>query len=168
MTPLLANDRVTQWLLKFHPFRNRHHIEETWKGHVLVLGFGSAGDYVIHPFLETGDTVVVVDEDPAVIAKLQSKGKVVAIRGDGADRALLDQLHARQAKLILAAMRRPEEAEGVIQFVSGCTPVFARVFDPKDADRIRQLGGTPILNSMASAEAFLEWYQAVGKEMTGH
>jgi len=166
ITPLLANDKVTHWLLRYHPFRNRHHIEETWNNHVLVLGFGSAGDYVIHPFLETGDTVVVVDEDPAIIAKLQSKGKVIAIRGDGADNALLDQLHARQAKLILAAMRRPEEAEGVIQYVDGATPVFARVFEPRDGEKIQQLGGVPILNSMASAEAFLDWYQTIGKEMS--
>jgi len=166
ITPLLANDKVTHWLLRYHPFRNRHHIEETWNNHVLVLGFGSAGDYVIHPFLETGDTVVVVDEDPAIIAKLQSKGKVIAIRGDGADNSLLDQLHARQAKLILAAMRRPEEAEGVIQYVDGATPVFARVFEPRDGEKIQQLGGVPILNSMASAEAFLDWYQTIGKEMS--
>ncbi len=107
-----------------------------------------------------------MDEDPAIIAKLQSKGKVIAIRGDGADNALLDQLHARQAKLILAAMRRPEEAEGVIQYVDGATPVFARVFEPRDGEKIQQLGGVPILNSMASAEAFLDWYQTIGKEMS--
>jgi len=44
--------------------------------------------------------------------------------------------------------------------------VFARVFEPRDGEKIQQLGGVPILNSMASAEAFLDWYQTIGKEMS--
>ena len=165
ITPMLSNYRVSHWLLKFHPFRNRHTIKSDWKNHVLVLGFGSAGDYVIQPFLERGDTVVVVDEDPAVVAKLQEKGKVIAIRGDGADKALLDQLHARRSRVILAAMRRPEEAVGVIKYVDGMAPVFARVFEPSDGELIKSMGGIPILNSKASSEAFMGWYQTIGKDL---
>jgi Kef-type K+ transport system membrane component KefB len=165
ITPMLSNDRVTHWLLRFHPFRNRHTMNAEWADHVLVLGFGSAGDYVIHPFIERGDQVVVVDEDPAVVAKLQAKGKVTAIRGDGADRELLDQLHARKSRVILASMRRPEEAAGVIKYINGAAPVFARVFEPGDGERIKSLGGIPILNSMASSEAFICWYEMIGQEI---
>ena len=165
ITPILSNDRVTHWLLRFHPFRNRHAVNSDWKNHVLVLGFGSAGDYVIQPFIERGDLVVVVDEDPAVVAKLQAKGKVTAIRGDGADRALLDQLHARKSRVILASMRRTEEAAGVLKYVDGAAPVFARVFEPEDGERIESLGGIPILNSMASSEAFMSWYKTIGQDI---
>ena len=165
ITPILSNDQITHWLLRFHPFRNRHAVNSDWKNHVLVLGFGSAGDYVIQPFIERGDLVVVVDEDPAVVAKLQAKGKVTAIRGDGADRALLDQLHARKSRVILASMRRTEEAAGVLKYVDGAAPVFARVFEPEDGERIQSLGGIPILNSMASSEAFMSWYQTIGKDI---
>jgi len=165
ITPMLSNDRVTHWLLRFHPFRNRHSVKSDWTNHVLVLGFGSAGDYVVQPFIERGDTVVVVDDDPAIVAKLQAKGKVTAIRGDGADKALLEQLHARRSRVILASMRRPEEAVGVIKFVNGASPVYARVFEPGDGDLIKKMGGIPILNSMASSEAFINWYQMIGKEL---
>jgi Kef-type K+ transport system membrane component KefB len=165
ITPLLANDKVTQWLLKFHPFRDRHGIMTEWKDHVIVLGFGSAGDYVIHPFIENKDKVVVVDEDPSVVARLQSKGIVTAVRGDGADPALLDQLQAQRSKVILASMRRPEEAAAVIKFVQGKAPVMARVFEPEDGKRIQSMGGIPILNSLASAEAFMDWYQLIGRDI---
>lgn len=62
-------------------------------------------------------------------------------------------------------MRRPEEAAGVIKYINGAAPVFARVFEPGDGERIKSLGGIPILNSMASSEAFICWYEMIGQEI---
>ncbi|MGB8466150.1 MAG: hypothetical protein WCE49_14470, partial [Terrimicrobiaceae bacterium] len=46
-------------------------------------------------------------------------------------------------------------------------PVVTRVFEVADAARIEQLGGTPILNSYAAAETFMEWFEKSGRAAGG-
>jgi len=39
-------------------------------------------------------------------------------------------------------------------------PVMARVFEEADAEKIRQAGGVPVMNSMAAADTFMAWLDA--------
>ena len=157
LTPLVARDRVTTFLLRFHPLRRRRSAETPPRDHALMLGFGAGGMWVLKPLRQAGHTVVVVDDDPAVITKLQHAG-VPCVRGDGADEAVLERAGARQARVILAAMRRVEDAERVLRHAAG-RPVLVRVFEEREAAAVRRLGGIPILNSIASADTFMEWFE---------
>jgi hypothetical protein len=38
-------------------------------------------------------------------------------------------------------------------------PVVARVFEEEDAEKIRQAGGVPVMNSMAAADTFMAWVE---------
>lgn len=159
-TPFIATDRLTRWLLHLHPIRRRMSTEPVHQDHVLMLGFGSGGMWVFNPLRNEGYDVLVVDDDPVVIEQLEKK-KIPSILGDGSDPKILEKAGARRAKLILASMRRANDAEKVLRYVRGI-PTIVRVFEERDADRIRALGGIAVLNSEASLRTFLEWFQQSG------
>jgi CPA2 family monovalent cation:H+ antiporter-2 len=158
LTPFVATDRVTRWLLPLHPLRHRIDTTGAPREHVLILGFGSAGMWVVKPLRAEGYNLLVVDDDPVVIDQLQRAG-IPCLRGDGSDEKTLAQAGAREARLIIASMRRVGDVEKVLRCVVG-VPVVARVFEAEDADHIRGLGGIPVLNSEAAADAFMEWFRS--------
>ncbi|MCU0772000.1 MAG: cation:proton antiporter [Verrucomicrobia bacterium] len=156
LTPFVATDRFTTFLLHLHPLRRRMKAGEPISGHVLVLGFGAGGMWVIKPLLQAGHRLLVVDDDPAVVEQL-TRMNIPCLRGDGSDDKVLDRAGAGRARLILASMRRVADTRRVLQHVQG-VPVVARVFEADEADQVRRLGGTPILNSLAAADTFTEWF----------
>ena len=103
----------------------------------------------------------VIDDDPAVIAHLEINN-IPCLRGDGSDPYVLAAAGADEARVVLCAMRRTVDAEKVLRELRGKVPVVVRVFEKAEADRIRRLGGRPVLNSAASARRFLDWLATSG------
>ena len=161
ITPLLTNDRLTRLILHFHPGRRRSRAPMDIKDHILVLGFGTGGMWVIKPLIAAGHTVLVVDDDPVVIDHL-NQAKIPCLRGDGSDIHLLEEAGIERAKLVISSMRRPSEANTVLRFATKL-PIIVRVFENRDAHEISKRGGTPILNSDAAAVKFIEWFQKTGR-----
>jgi CPA2 family monovalent cation:H+ antiporter-2 len=156
LTPFVATDRFTTFLLHLHPLRRRMKADTEIDGHVLVLGFGAGGMWVVKPLQQAGHKLLVVDDDPVVIEQLK-RMNIPSLRGDGADEKVLDMAGAGRARMILASMRRVEDTERVLRHVKG-VPVVARVFERFEAETVRRLGGTPVLNSLAAANTFTEWF----------
>lgn len=154
-TPFLGREEVANFLLPFHPLRKRKEMGETPEGHVLILGFGAAGMWILKPLLAQGEKVLVVDDD-AVVCRELAKRNIPFLRGDGAEEEVLAKAGAREAKLVIASMRRVGDALTVLKFVKG-VPVVARVFEQEDAEKIRSGGGVPVMNSMAAADTFMAW-----------
>lgn len=157
-TPFFATDAMTERLLHWHPMHRRPAAGFMKSGHVLLLGFGAGGMWIVKPLRDAGHDVLVVDDDPAVIRELQKAG-IPWIYGDGSETHTLEQAGARQARVVIAAMRRINAAERVLNYVAG-TPVIVRVFESSHAERVKALGGTPVLNSLAAADKFMEWFGA--------
>jgi Kef-type K+ transport system membrane component KefB len=157
MTPVLGREVVANFLLPFHPLRKRGKLDETLQGHVLILGFGSAGMWTVKPLLAQGEQVLVVDDDAVVCAALAKKG-IPFLRGDGAEVEVLDKAGARDAKLVIASMRRVGDALTVLRHVQG-VPVVARVFEENDGENVRAAGGIPVMNSQAAADTFMAWLE---------
>jgi len=157
VTPLVANDSVVRRLLHLHPSRQRPQEDGVHEDHVLILGFGTGGMWVVKPLRKAGHNILVIDDDPAVITQLEKQG-IPCLRGDGADEKVLLKANVAKAKLILAGMRRVQDAAKLLELVRD-TPVLVRVFEDRDADAIQALGGVPILNSEAAAETFAEWFE---------
>ena len=160
-TPLLANDRITRWLLLFHPGQRKSREAVGVRDHILILGFGTGGMWVIKPLLAAGHSVLVVDDDAMVIEHLQ-QANVPCIRGDGSDLATLRDAGIEQAKLVVSSMRRANEARTALAACPGI-PVIVRVFEAQDAGIVTELGGIPILNSEASTTKFMEWFTQAGQ-----
>jgi Kef-type K+ transport system membrane component KefB len=157
LTPFLATDKVARKLLHLHPMRRRLKASGAKRDHVLLLGFGAGGMWMLKPLQAEGYDLLVVDDDPIIMEQL-TKMEIPSIRGDASDEKILEQAGARHARLIVAALRRVADAENVLRYVQDI-PVLVRVFESKDAERIRELGGIPILNSSAAAETFMGWFE---------
>jgi hypothetical protein len=157
MTAVLGREEVAKFLLPFHPLRRKSKKIETPKGHVLILGFGSAGMWTVKPLLAQGEEVLVVDDDAAVCRALANKN-ISFLRGDGAEEEVLKKAGARDAKLVIASMRRVGDSLTVLRYVKG-VPVVARVFEESDAKRIEEAGGIAVMNSVAAADTFMEWLE---------
>lgn len=157
-TPFLGREQVANFLLPYHPLRKRKDSGETPEGHVLILGFGAAGMWILKPLLAQGEKVLVVDDD-AVVCRALAKKHIPFLRGDGAEEEVLAKAGARDAKLVIASMRRVGDALTVLRYVKG-VPVVARVFEQEDAEKIRLAGGVPVMNSMAAADTFMTWLDA--------
>ncbi|MFM1852167.1 MAG: hypothetical protein RIS54_1851 [Verrucomicrobiota bacterium] len=156
LNPFFARESLVNRLLHWHPFFASD--AEPPKGHVLVLGFGAAGMWVVKPLRAAGHEVLVIDDDPAVIGLLERQG-IPCLRGDAADRRVLTMAGAPNAKLVLVATRRARDAEAVIKRLPG-VPVIVRVFEDTDAKRIEAAGGTAVLNSLAAADTFMAWWES--------
>jgi len=158
ITPFIGREESARALLPFHPFRRRAAGEKAPAGHVLLLGFGSAGMWTLKPLRAQGEEVLVVDDDAVVCAELQRRG-IPVMRGDGSEREVLEKAGAANAKLVLASMRRVGDALKVLEHLHN-VPVVVRVFEDHEAAQIYAAGGIPVLNSQAAAETFIEWFAA--------
>ncbi len=158
LTPFVATDATTSWLLHHLP-RRRPPAPGSLRGHVLMLGYGAAGRWVLRSLQEHGCEVFVVDDDPGVIAHLEANG-VPCLRGDGSDPYVLAAAGADDARIVLCSMRRSADAAKVLRVLGGKVPVIVRVFETWEAEHVRRLGGVAVLNSTAAARRFLEWFDA--------
>lgn len=173
LTPFLATNRNAWFLARligrrggkvsfeeFDMTESRFAESSVSSGHVVLLGCGENGRRLLKRLLREGRRVAVIDDDAAVIAQVKSLGPgVAAIRGHGADARALEAASARQASVIISTLRRPEENEAVIVHAQG-VPVILRVFEPDLADRLRSLGGMPILESHAAADDTMRWIES--------
>lgn len=155
-TPFLGTDRVAWSLLHRHPFRARHVGEAAPVGHVLLVGVGSTGMSLLEDLVVAGADVVVLDEDPAVLGRLERAG-VRTVRGDATDPSVLTRAGARRARVVCSHLGRPRDIERLLDGVDS-VPVLVRVFDEEDAEWVRERGGTPFLYSRAAADGLIDWY----------
>jgi CPA2 family monovalent cation:H+ antiporter-2 len=163
LTPFLATDRATEWVVRFHPSRRRQRDATPPHGHALLLGAGSTGMAVLEELVIAGTPVVVVDEDPAVIARLAEAG-IPTEQGEAANRAVLERAGANRARVVISTIHRPRDNQALLDLARG-VPVLVRVFDAGDAEWVRARGGTPLLYSEAAADALLAWFEEASDEL---
>jgi len=158
LTPFLATDSVARSLLNLHPLRRLLKTESQLSDHVVVLGYGSAGRWIVRPLVSSGLKIVIVDQDPAIIAQLRKDGHT-CIRGDASDEKILLRAGTSKARFIIVSLHQVDEIVKIIEHVGTTTPVFARVFEEAAARKVEASGGIPILSSTAAADRFMEWYE---------
>ncbi len=157
LTPVLASDRMTWALMKIHPFKRAPSPERIPENHVLLLGCGRHGQELLETLIITRDEIVVLDQDPALVAHLREAG-VRAVRGDAADPNALRGVGADRAQIIISTIRRREDNLPVLELAAG-VPILVRGFNKEDGDWIRRRGGEPILYSDAAAGHFKTWFE---------
>jgi Kef-type K+ transport system membrane component KefB len=156
LTPIVATDRNAWWLAARLP-RPAQPALPVLDGHVVLLGCGSNSAVLLDLLLLTGRSVVVVDRDAAVVARLRSRD-VSAICGEGSDPAVLDAARAKAARAVISTMRHAADSARVLRHLRGpnAPTVIARVFDDADAERLEALGAKVVSEAeVAAAEAVL-------------
>jgi Kef-type K+ transport system membrane component KefB len=161
LTPFVATDAMTWRLMRLNlPGSTRRHAAPQQRpgGHVLMLGCGNSGRQLVDALRARGERVVVVEDDPAIVAGLREAG-VEVIRGDGADYTVLRDAGARSAKAIVSTMRRTSDHERMLRFVwEDSVPVLLRTFGPDAAEQVAVFGAMPIIESQLGADAVLRWF----------
>lgn len=162
LTPLLSRDSITWRAMHLHP--NRWHKKTSefsnLRGHAILLGYGRAGRQTLQSLIEHGLESVVVDDDAAVVARLQHQG-VHAVQGDGSDARILKLVNARHASVVLCSMRRSRDAKVALKLLRpGRAKVIVRTFEPREATHVRSLGGLPVDTSEAATRSFLDWFES--------
>jgi CPA2 family monovalent cation:H+ antiporter-2 len=161
-TPFFASPSVAQRLLQLHPLRRRIDTSTDLHGHIVVLGYGSSGQWITRPLQNAGYQFVVIDNDPAVVQQLRSQD-IDVLYGDAGDEKTLEQAGVAQARFVLASLLDPADIARVIEHAHG-VPVFARVFEESDAAKIEALGGHVVVNSLSTADRFMEWFDVFEEE----
>lgn len=158
LTPFLSHERVAHFLMRWHPLIGGNwQLPESINNHVVILGFGSAGDYVVTPIHESGIKAVVVDDDAAVVRRL-NRQEIYAVRGEASDTSVLQKVCAEKAQLVIIAVRRFSDAEKILQALSGCQgKIWVRVFDAAQAKTVERNGATAIVGVDQTVEKFHLW-----------
>jgi Kef-type K+ transport system membrane component KefB len=157
LTPLIATDRVTWWLMHFQPLWQPERVKHPPEGHVLLLGCGSNGMALLETIAISPYPVVVVDDDPGIIERLR-ESYIPCIRGDISDLEVLKSAGAGRARIIISTVRRPEDNAPVLSFARD-VPVLVRGFNVEDLEWIRERGGIPISYAEAAADNFMQWFE---------
>ncbi len=165
ITPILAIDSTTFFLMTRRSRLRRRRKSSNLTGHIVVIGYGTVSRRIIDQLLKTGRQVVIVDDDPRVIASLPSD-KVIGIVGDVNDHRAMQAAGLKQAHTIFSFARRTKDALHVLRLVKDHNVrVVARVFDEKSAQQITEHGGIAI-NAMQSAiKDFLRWLATITPEV---
>lgn len=158
LTPWLSRHKTVWWLTHRYPGRSRAVPTRQHAGaRVVLIGCGEGGQALLEGLRTEGVPVVVVDEDPAVVAALERQG-VLALRGDAAHEEVLGAAGTREATAIVSTMRRIEDNLELLRRHPG-KPVLVRVFSAEEAEQVRARGGLPVVESELASEAAVRWYR---------
>ena len=157
LTPILATDKNTVRLL--HWFDRWHIPKETTSltNHIILIGCGGHGMGLLEWLLANDESVIVIDDDGGVVERVESLG-ATAVLGDATNPRILEAAGITKARIVVSTMRRLRNNETLLQHTGDVKAVFS-VFEPDQAERLRQHGGIPILESHAAADALLDWFE---------
>jgi Kef-type K+ transport system membrane component KefB len=162
LTPLLTSETTVRRLMRWHPGRRRAEAPPP-RGHILLLGVGSTGMPLLEDLILTGSEIVVVDDDPAVGARLEEAG-IRTVRGDAGDAEVLRHAGAADARVVGSTIRRVSDNAALLELAAG-VPILVRVFDEEEASWVRERGGVPVISSVATAEGFMDWFEEERDEL---
>lgn len=160
LAPALSSDSVLSRLARWYPGGLDRTARLPFADHVLLLGCGDSGRVVLDTLAARGLSVVVLDDDPGVVAALNDEG-IAAFRGDGGDPVQLDRVGMRQALAVISFMRRISDNERLLR-ATPHPPVFVRVFSDSEGERVERAGGRSVVESELGKEAFMGWFDRSG------
>jgi CPA2 family monovalent cation:H+ antiporter-2 len=125
--------------------------------HVLLCGFGRVGS-AIGAALETfGIPFEVVERDPELIHELRRR-RIPCLFGDAGNPSLLSAAGAGSARLVIVALpqiRPAERAVRTVRALNSDVPLLARAHGRSEAETLRQLGATEVIQPEVEAAATL-------------
>ena len=154
---------VPGWFVRRRLDHNKHdmapgHPEgEPLRQHVVLCGYGRVGSSVGRALETFGLPYVVIDRDPDIIRRAQSRG-TVCLYGDASHRELLMKAGAADASLIIVALPEIEPAVLTVRRIRDGNPkipILARAHGSAEAERLNAVGATEIIQPEVEASATL-------------
>ncbi len=130
---------------------------EPLRHHVVLCGFGRVGSSLGKALEIFNLPYVVIDRDPDIVRRLQSRG-TACLYGDASHRELLMKAGAADASLIIVALPEIEPAALTVRRIrdfSPTIPILARAHGVAEAERLGTLGATEVIQPEVEASATL-------------
>lgn len=158
LTPVLSHERTVRWLMRFHPSPGPKEGGTTRENHVVIVGAGTAGSLLLERLDSVGQPAVIVDNDPAVVARYRDE-KTDAVWGDGEDPETLEEAGVERARAVVVTTGNLHHLQEVRRLVEKETPVWLHAFEAETAEAARNMGADTITYSEVATEAFMEWFE---------
>jgi trk system potassium uptake protein TrkA len=126
---------------------------------IIIMGCGRVGEQLARLMAEQGDEVVVIDQDPAALARLGPEFPGKTVRGIGFDRQVLLMAGIAEADAFAATSNSDNAniiAARIARNVFGVPRVVTRLYDPGRAEVYRRLGLMTISSTTWGAERIRE------------
>ena len=130
---------------------------EPLRQHVVLCGFGRVGSSLGKALEAFSLPYVVIDRDPDIIRRLQSRG-IACLYGDASHRELLMKAGAEDASLIIVALPEIEPAALTVRRIRDFNqkiPILARAHGLVEADRLGVVGASEVIQPEVEASATL-------------
>ena len=149
-------DPMEKWLQRFPvawKLLNRHfplpvHEEETYKDHVVIVGYGRVGRHIVSLLRELGVPHLVVEADAQRVEELNQRG-IFTLLGDAANSEVLTHSGLRRARALVVA--GPDEASSELVVAAARDlapelPIIARASTEDGIDRLAKLGAQDVIH----------------------
>jgi CPA2 family monovalent cation:H+ antiporter-2 len=116
-------------------------------GHVVLVGFGLAGQNVARVLRSREIEYVAVDTNAAAVREAVDRGEPV-VYGDASRRAILYKMGVREARLVVVAVNDPVATREVVALarrLAPDVPVLARTHFVLDVDKLTEAGATKVV-----------------------
>jgi len=147
---------MEKWLQRFPVawrLLNRHfplpvHEEETYKDHVVIVGYGRVGRHIVSLLQELGIPRLVVEADAQRVEELNQRG-ISTLFGDAANSEVLTHSGLRRARALVVA--GPDEASSELVVATARDlapelPIIARASTEDGIDRLANLGAQDVIH----------------------
>jgi CPA2 family monovalent cation:H+ antiporter-2 len=147
---------MEKWLQRFPvawKLLNRHfplpvHEEETYKDHVVIVGYGRVGRHIVSLLRELGVAHLVVEADAQRVEELNQRG-IFTLLGDAANSEVLTHSGLGRARALVVA--GPDEASSELVVAAARDlapelPIIARASTEDGIDRLAKLGAQDVIH----------------------
>src|SRR5438105_7213550 len=125
--------------------------------HVVLCGFGRVGSAIGEALETFGIPFVVIERDPDLIRDLRAR-HVHCLFGDGGNATVLRHAGAASATVVIVALpeiRPAERAVRAVRSLSPRVPLLARAHGRAEAETLRRLGASEVIQPEVEASATL-------------
>lgn len=128
------------------------------RDHVIVAGYGRVGQHVAEALRETGQTVIVIEDDLIVAQSLRQRNLPV-IFGDASNELILMVAHPETALALISCLPDSGATRAIVSNARRINPdlrILARISRAEDEEALTQLGAQVVLPESAGGQVLLE------------
>jgi len=129
------------------PRREAEDHAEGLRDHVILIGFGLAGQNLARVFKARGIAYVALDSNAAAVAAARRRGEPV-LYGDATRHSILERIGIRHARLVAVAISDPlgtREVVALARSLAPAIPIFVRTHYVLEVDALEQVGATKVV-----------------------